>query len=68
MILTAALLALNTAQPINVDIVDSRDDSRFVFVIVNKKCKLEVSKQQLKDYDLVVQKVMDLCGVQLDSL
>lgn len=66
MILTAVLLALNTITPIDIDIIDSRDDSRFVFVIVNKKCKLEISKQQLKDYDFVVKKVVDLCGVQLE--
>jgi len=65
-ILTAVLLALNTVTPIDIDIIDSRDDSRFVFVIVNKKCKLEISKQQLKDYDFVVKKVVDLCGVQLE--
>lgn len=65
--LSAVLLALTMHAPIDVDIIDSRDDSRFVFIVVNKKCRLEVSKQQLKDYDLVVQKVMDLCGVQLDA-
>ncbi len=68
MILSGILLATMSLPQVSVDIIDSRDDNRFVFVIVNQKCKIEIGKQELKDYDLVVRKVMNLCGVSLDSL
>jgi len=64
MIITSALLAALSVPPLTIDVIDSRDDNRFVFVIVNDKCKIEISKQELKDYDLVVQKVMQTCGVR----
>lgn len=62
MILSSALLAIAAILPPNIDVIDSRDDSKATYFIVNDTCKVKINKAELKDYDKVVTKVLDVCG------
>ncbi len=45
-----------------VSFIDSRDDSKITYVIVNDSCKVKIKKTELRDYDSVVEKVFKACG------
>ena len=50
-----------TTPPAIVEIVDSKDDPKYVYVTVNK-CKIKIDKRLLKDEDKLVDKIMKICG------
>lgn len=62
MYLPFILVALLKVKQPEIDIVDSIDDSKIVYIIVNNTCKIAVDKVELKDYDKVVNTVMAKCG------
>ena len=60
-ILLAAHLQTAELQP-TISFVDSRDDNKITYVIVNETCKVKILKSELKDYDSIVNKVFKKCG------
>lgn len=50
----------------NVIIVDSRDDSRYVYVIVEPACKVPVLKVKLNDECYVMTLIDNKCHLNLD--
>lgn len=68
MIISWALIAVLNAQalPPTVEFIDSRDDNKIIHVFVthdNKTCHVKINKAELKDYDKVIVKVMEKCGL-----
>lgn len=59
-LILAALLEVRQPQ---IDIIDSRDDNKISYIIVNNTCKVAVNKVELKDYDTVIDKVLKHCGL-----
>ncbi len=60
------IAALNSAAlPPTVEFIDSRDDSRYTFVLIthdNSTCKVMVNKARLKkDYDKIINEVLEFC-------
>lgn len=51
--------------PMNVEIIDSRDDSSLVYIIVNN-CKVSVKKVKIKDFCYVLKIIGDKCHISLD--
>lgn len=59
------LVAVLQSTPV-VEFMDSRDDSRYTYVTVEKDfktCKIKILKTDLKDYDRVVAVVTEKCGL-----
>ncbi len=63
MTISLFLLALASPPDLIVDIVDSRDNPRITFIIINN-CRVAVDKAELRDYDRVVKKVEEICQIQ----
>ena len=60
----ALLTAMNMAAlPPRIDIIDSRDNPKVTYIIVNETCKVRVNKAELKDYDRIIAVVMEKCGL-----
>lgn len=47
----------------DIEFMDSRDDSRITYVIVNKTCKVKINKAELRDYDGIIERVLKKCGL-----
>jgi hypothetical protein len=52
--------------PIDINIVDSRDDSKLTYLIVND-CKVSVLKVKLNDICYVMKLVNSTCHIELDN-
>lgn len=50
----------------NIDVIDSRDDNRYTFVVVDK-CKAPILKTKVNDICYILRVVNDVCHIQLDS-
>ena len=46
-----------------IDFIDSRDDKEITYIIVNNTCKIKVKKADLKNYDKVIDIIMEKCGL-----
>jgi hypothetical protein len=57
-------MAMLQASPPMISIVDSKDDSRMTFVVIDN-CKVEIRKTELKDFDAVLAKVDKVCKLNL---
>lgn len=51
--------------PINISIIDSRDDVKLTYVVVND-CKVPVLKTKINDACYVLMLVNDVCHIKLD--
>lgn len=60
------LMAMLQVPPPVISIVDSKDDSKTSFVMIDN-CKVAVKKTELKDFDAVVEKVSRICGLDLSQ-
>jgi hypothetical protein len=67
MYLPFILTALLETQTPTIDIVDSRDDNKITYIILNNTCKVAVNKADLKDYDRIVESVFRRCGFKYGS-
>lgn len=51
--------------PVNIEIIDSRDDARQVYVVVNT-CAVPMAKVKLKDFCYVLKLIGDMCHISID--
>ncbi len=58
------LMAANTSIA-NVEIIDSRDDSSKVYVIVDN-CEVKMPKNKLGDYCYMLKAVSNICKLKID--
>jgi hypothetical protein len=49
-----------------VDIIDSRDDSKTTYVVVDDDCKVSVQKKNLSDMRKIIEKVNRECDLDLN--
>lgn len=61
-LILAALIQYPVLGP-TIDFVDSRDDSKMTYIIVNDTCKVKIKKSDLNDYDAIIDIVMKKCGL-----
>ncbi len=47
---------------IEISIVDSKDDQKAAFVILDGKCKIKIQKKDLDNKEELVDKILDTCG------
>lgn len=59
---TVALLTALTILKPTIDFIDSKDDSKVAYIIIDDNCKVKINKSELKDYDKLVRRVLAKCG------
>lgn len=52
--------------PIDISIVDSRDDAKVCFIVVDD-CRVSILKTKLNDLCYIMKVVGDICHIQLDT-
>lgn len=62
-LILAALFNI-TPQP-SIDFIDSQDDPKVTYLIINKTCKVTLFKAELRDWDSVVRKAEKQCNSEL---
>jgi hypothetical protein len=62
-LILAALFNM-TPEP-SIDFIDSQDDPKVTYLIINKTCKVPLFKTELRDWDEVVRKAERICGSAL---
>lgn len=64
MLLSLTVLTILQSTPPEISIIDSRDDAKSSYVIVNN-CKVKIKKTELNDFDALLEKVNKACNLNL---
>jgi hypothetical protein len=53
--------------PVTIEIIDSRDDNKLTYILVNNSCKVPILKTKLNDLCYIMRVVGNTCHIELDT-